>query len=209
MTELILVRHGQDREDVRGGWSPYGLTPLGVRQVDALCARLRREQFRADTLLCSDLPRAAETGTRIAAVLGMPAVFAPEWRETNNGTMAGMPHDEAARRFPGVFWHTLAWDEAYEGGESPSRFFQRIAGAFADVTDRMERGEIGPRVLIATHGGPIRVVSCLVTGTEWTNRAPSPFLVTATGLHRFALRDGVWSVVSLDDAAHLGQEWGI
>lgn len=37
---IYLVRHGKDDDTVRGGWSDHGLSPIGIKQVQALAEEM-------------------------------------------------------------------------------------------------------------------------------------------------------------------------
>jgi probable phosphoglycerate mutase len=199
---LHFVRHGQEVEGFRGGWSRYGLSEFGQRQVHALVARCRRERLQVDTVISSDLPRAWETGEPLAEALGVPLIPCEQWREANNGVLAGMPNGEAERLYPGLYWHKLEMQQTYPGGESPIHFRDRVMAALEGLCRAAETGQVGPRVLAVTHGGPIRVVASAVLGLEWTN-AKSIIAVGETSLHTIQRRGAEWSLLRLNDTAHL------
>jgi broad specificity phosphatase PhoE/NAD(P)-dependent dehydrogenase (short-subunit alcohol dehydrogenase family) len=137
---IVFVRHGQDERDYRGGWSRRGLVPEGREQALVLANALGERWQPIEHLLSSDLPRAAETAAPIAAALGLPVHHDPAWRETNNGDLAGMHNDEAALRYPGLYFAALAMDEAYPGGESPRQNYAHHGGIPAAVrADRSGR----------------------------------------------------------------------
>jgi len=119
-----LVRHGKDDETVRGGWSLSGLVDEGKRQVKHLVDYIleNKSALQIEKLYSSDLPRAVETVIPIASALNLTVDYLPEFRETNNGILAGMPNDIANEQFPGLYWSALEWDEAYPQGESPRMF---------------------------------------------------------------------------------------
>lgn len=102
---IYLVRHGKDDENYRGGWSDLGLLEEGVNQSKLLADYLdnNKERYKIDTLISSDLRRAAETSSEISAKLNIPIRFLSEWRETNNGRLAGMLNTEALEKYPGLF----------------------------------------------------------------------------------------------------------
>ena len=199
---LYLLRHGRDSAEFRGGWSERGLIEPGIGQVEALVSRLKSENFQPDTLLSSDLARAAQTAQLIGAALNLTPHPRPEWREVNNGSLAGLPNAEADQRFPDYYWAKLAWDEQYGGGDSPARFYQRIEGALSDLRFEIEQNKIGPVVLLVTHAGPIQVVSAIVEGQQWTNQSKL-YPVGQTSLHSFRLQNDRWSSLRLNDLDHL------
>jgi len=166
---LYLVRHGQDDSTVRGGWSDSPLTGEGIRQAQALQDEIlrRREELNIRRILSSDLPRALQTAQPTADALNIPIELHPEFREVNNGELAGMKNDLALLRYPGLFWNTLRWDEAYPGGESPREFTGRIERAW----NRLSSGLIqyNENALLFTHSGVIHVLRHLIRGTVYSN----------------------------------------
>ena len=101
MLQIHLVRHGHHPSGFRGGWSNHSLSNLGRAQGSLLADRLLREGFNIDTLVSSDLPRAKETADILGQALNVPVLLDEEWREVNNGVLAGMPDDQAQSRYPG------------------------------------------------------------------------------------------------------------
>ncbi|MBQ7596349.1 MAG: histidine phosphatase family protein [Clostridia bacterium] len=85
-----LLRHGADDDTRLGGWSDAGLSALGVEQVKQAGKTIADGNYNICRICSSDLPRAKETAEIIAGQLGVPVVFAKEFRETNNGDLAGI-----------------------------------------------------------------------------------------------------------------------
>ena len=95
---IYLMRHGADSPDRCGGWSPYGLTDKGINQVHAVGKSFRCKGIEA--IFSSDLLRAKESAEIVAAYLQLPVTYLPQFRETNNGALAGMLKTEAKKRIP-------------------------------------------------------------------------------------------------------------
>lgn len=170
-----LMRHGKDDDTLRGGWSDTPLSELGVEQVQALAEKLTKDpQFVVEKIYTSDLPRAKQTAGIISRNLHVPVTCLSQFREVNNGVLAGMKNVEALEKFPGLFWNTLGWDEKYPGGESPREFFERIASAWEDLAGDMRKS--GGNVILVTHGGVINVILHLVNGLTYSNQT-KPFPV--------------------------------
>ena len=86
---IYLMRHGQDDESRFGGWSSYGLTDTGKAQAEKSAQVLLRK--RISHIFSSDLARTKETAEIAAKKLCLPVTLLPEFREVNNGVLAGMP----------------------------------------------------------------------------------------------------------------------
>ena len=90
-TSVYLIRHGayDHRPSPEGTEAScdFGLSPLGLAQVEALCDRLAQtEEIKADHLFCSTLPRARQTAELLAQSLGLehqPVAELAEWDSGN------------------------------------------------------------------------------------------------------------------------------
>lgn len=201
---IYFVRHGQDEEGYRGGWSQRGLTDEGIRQAEKLGQYLNehKHEFNIQRIICSDLQRACQTAAIIADKLSLPLIGSEEWRETNNGLLAGMPHALAEEKFPGLYFSSLRMDEKYPGGESPLENFQRIKDTFTKLCQDQESADHHENVLVVTHGGVINIIYHLIKDTAWTNKNPF-FPAANTGLHRIEYRDGRWELTIENATPHL------
>ena len=160
---IYLIRHGQDDETVRGGWSNAPLTEVGIQQAEELAKKL--DELNISRIYSSDLRRSMQTAEILGIYLNIKVEPIPDFREVNNGDLAGMKNDEALIRYPGLFWNQLKWEERYPGGESPKEFFERISGAWDNFTkDQTED------VVLVTHGGVINVISAILQNKQYNNR---------------------------------------
>lgn len=164
-----LVRHGKDDETVRGGWSDHGLVPEGVGQVKALGAELVQRGLHIGCIYSSDLRRAKETALILQTYLDCPIGYLPEFREANNGRLAGMKQELANEKYPGVYWSALDYEECYPGGESPKQFFDRIRAAWTAFKKRITQTP-DKDVVLVTHGGVVEAILCMENGAEFTNK---------------------------------------
>ena len=165
---IYLLRHGADDDTRLGGWSDSRLSPLGIEQAQKAGEAIAKGSFNICRICSSDLPRARETAEIVAEKLGLPVEYIKALRETNNGDLAGLKIEEAKERFPGLYWRSLEWDQAYPNGESPNQFFNRVRNAWKDFK-REESAKSG-NTLLVTHGGVIDVILCLENGVPYTNK---------------------------------------
>ena len=190
---LYLVRHGQDDATVRGGWSDSPLTAEGILQAQALRDEilLRKDKLAIRRILSSDLPRALETAQPTSEALNLPIEPYPQFREVNNGELAGMKNDLALVRYPGLFWNTLEWNECYPGGESPKEFKERIENAWNHLAEELiQRNE---NTLLFTHSGVIHVIRHLIRETAYSNK-DKQFSVPHARLIPVVFSDGAWHI---------------
>ena len=202
---IYLVRHGKKDNNYRGGWSDLGLVEEGVNQSKLLADYLynNKERYKIDTLISSDLRRAVETSSEISAKLNLPARFLSEWRETNNGILAGMLNTEALQKYPGLFFNTLRMDEKYPSGESPIEFYNRIKEAYEKLCNEIINGVIGPNVMLVTHGGVIDILYHIINGVEWTNKCAPLCKLSNTGIHTVEHISGIWKITESNNIKHL------
>lgn len=202
---IYLIRHGMDDENYRGGWSNLGLVEEGVNQSKLLAEYLyeNKEKYNITTLISSDLRRAVETTKEIEEKLNVSTKFSSEWREINNGAVAGMLNTEALQKFPGLFFNTLKMDEQYPNGESPIEFYNRIKEAWHKLCNRIINSEIGPNVMLVTHGGVINIIYYIINGIEWTNKCAPLSKLTTTGMHIIEYGTDGWKITKSNNIEHL------
>ena len=187
----MLARHGKDDESVRGGWSQHSLSEEGMRQARELAGRLltQKNSYSLSRIYSSDLVRAAQTAQIVGDRLGLAVTLLPDFREVNNGLLAGMKNDLAEDRFPGLYWNQLAWEQTYPEGESPKAFYERIADAWERFSCELVSGK--ENVFLVTHGGVIQVILSLINNVPYTNKAPVRKIPYA-GSVALIFEDGKW-----------------
>jgi len=168
-----LIHHGKDDDSVRGGWSSAPLTADGIKQVQQLSAEiLMSDDMDIGVIYTSDLLRAKQTAQMISSVIAVPVIEMPEFREVNNGILAGMKNQIAEEQYPGLYWSSLDWEQTYPGGESPCLFYHRIADAWHHF--KQQTRCLDHNVILVTHGGVIHVIQCIEHGIAYSNKT-NPF----------------------------------
>lgn len=182
-----LIRHGQDDETVRGGWSDQQLTETGIQQAKILAEEVAK--LTAGTIYSSDLQRAVQTAQIIGNKVDKQVTLLPEFRETNNGELAGMENTTALERYPGLFWNQLEWDQCYPHGESPHQFYDRIQKAWESFCQMiLAKNE---DVILVTHGGVIHVILSLIEGRIYSNKEKQRNIPHAS-IIALSYENGVW-----------------
>lgn len=199
---IYLVRHGADDEGYRGGWSQRGLVTEGYRQSERLGRYLKENcsAFPIHRIVSSDLQRALDTANELARELEVSVKCTMDWREMNNGVIAGMPNEIVDERYPGLYFSGLQIDERYPGGESPLEFFTRIRDTFATLCEEQASSQPEENVIVVTHGGVINIIYHIVKELEWTNRSPK-FPSAYTSLHKIERQDGKWMISAENQTA--------
>ena len=122
---IYLIRHGADDNTRLGGWSDAELSPIGIEQVRHASEKISSGDYDIQHIFSSDLPRAKESAVIIAEKLGLYVTFIRDFRETNNGDLAGISKAKFQTDYPGLFYSSLKWDQRYPNGESPALFYNR------------------------------------------------------------------------------------
>lgn len=150
---IVLVRHGEtfwNREGRIQGHTESDLTPLGVRQAQAMAAAVghlvRRDGGDGWRLVSSPIGRARRTAESVAATTGLPIEIDARLAEISCGDWEGRLRADIAHHHPEVF-ATREWFFGAPGGET-----------FEDVTARAVDwlGSLPPepkrRVIAVSHG---------------------------------------------------------
>ena len=163
MTTLLLARHGESDWNRARRWQGFADRPLTARgraQAAALAERL--EKFPLDAVYSSDLVRAGSTAQAVAEAQGLEVVQLPALREVDVGEWQGLTRDEAEDRFPDGFRRWQAGGTGWEKGETYGEMSARVLKTVTRIT----RDHEGGRVLIVSHGGPIRAIHAAALGIE-------------------------------------------
>jgi broad specificity phosphatase PhoE len=174
VTTILLARHGEtdwNRERRVQGHTDRPLNDEGRLQARALAAELADDP--PDAVYSSDLVRAHETARIVAEPLGLDVIVVPELRERDFGTWEGLTDDEILARYPQA--HNGPWGDA----ESREETLERVRDAVARIGDSHPNG----RVLVITHGGPVRALLTACDAGE-VGRIPN------CTVHRIRLLDG-------------------
>jgi probable phosphoglycerate mutase len=153
----MLIRHGEsyaNSDGLAGGpIGDGGLTPLGVRQAEALAKRLvaSKELMKATAFYTSALPRAIETGEVLRP--GLPKDLAPvvdaAFNEISVGEGDGLPWAQYVERYGAPDWDLDPDALTAPGGESLLGFFERCREAIERTVARHPK----ELVVIVCHGG--------------------------------------------------------
>ena len=165
---IFLIRHGEDDNTRLGGWSDAGLSTLGIEQVKRASERIAKGNYNIRHIFSSDLLRAKETSDIISDRLGIDVTFLKEFRETNNGDLAGISKERFQTDYPGLYYSSLEWEQRYPNGESPKQFYDRIRDSWDALKNKAD--SLNENVLLVTHGGVIDVILCIENGIPYTNR---------------------------------------
>lgn len=177
------------------------LSDVGRRQAAALARRLAREEIHA--VYASDLQRAWETATVIAAPHGLSVHPEPRLREMNFGAWEGLTFDEIEQRYPGTFTalQTDPLNAAPPNGETMAQVTDRVQAALDDILG----AHLNQNVLLVGHGGSFQMLMCLILGL--TPRARWQFRLSPASVSRLHLYEEGAALTCLNDTCHLDPDF--
>jgi 2,3-bisphosphoglycerate-dependent phosphoglycerate mutase len=208
VTRLLLVRHGESNSTVgrmiAGHRSCTGLSPLGIRQSEALHDRwVAHPEATPDVVIASNYARAQETARLVCAGLGWPEIEVVDgFGEHDPGPECdGLSFAEYLERFE---IGADAWEAGdpfgvtFPGGETVAAFHYRVGTTLAEVL----AANPDRTVLVFCHGGVINAV------LRQAFKAPAmgafeTFTTNAAITELQLVRPGLWRLLRYNDAAHL------
>ena len=196
MTRLLLVRHGETLLNEQGRFQGHGdarLSERGRRQAAALARVLQHEEI--DAAYSSDLSRARQTAEIITAGRMSRMVSVPALREIAFGDWEGLTYAEIQQKDSDNLrrWERDPAANPPPGGEGLEAIDQRV-GSFLN---RMRDRHPGATVLIATHGGPIRLIACRALGVPAV--AHRRLVVSPGSLSEICFYAEISTIVRLND----------
>ncbi len=197
--EMIIVRHGrpQTAVDVDGIADP-GLDEIGVWQAERVSDWLRHEAI--DAVVTSPKARAIETVRPLMATLGRDHEVIPDLDEVDRFSSSYYP-TEIIHTEGGAYWDKImAQDWEGLGWDDPATFRARVEAVWADLIAN-PRGE---RVVVACHGGVIRIILGAIAGPAI---GFFPLNVDYASICRVTVDDeGKQRFISLNETGHFDAE---
>lgn len=162
MAKVFLVRHGAtlwNLEKRAQGHADIDLNEEGHKQAATVASDLSRMDI--DAVYASDLKRAVDTATPIAAAHGLEVVVDKDLREIDQGDWEGLTADQIRERWPDLWGPNRHYNER-PGGESPQLVRARALAA----VERAVRSHPDGRIVVVSHGGTIRWISAEALGYD-------------------------------------------
>lgn len=155
MTRLVLIRHAEADESMRGrsyGRLDIPLSSAGRAQALAIAETLG--DVRLDAIFASPLQRAIDTAAPLAEARGLEVAIHDGLRELDFGALEGWTFDDIARERPELYerWMTDPTQTRFPHGESFADLRERALAAAAEIRSDHEHAAI------VAHGGVIRAI---------------------------------------------------
>lgn len=159
--ELIIVRHGRPliAADVDGIADP-GLDEIGKWQAERLAQWVAHEEI--DAVVTSPKARAIETVAPLMDRVGRTNEVVADLDEVDRFSSSYYP-TELVHTHGGAYWDKIVardWDAL--GWDDPETFRRRVLVAWDDLLANPR----GDRVVVACHGGVIRIILGAVAGPD-------------------------------------------
>ncbi|MFC3551608.1 histidine phosphatase family protein [Lysobacter cavernae] len=179
---IDLLRHGDTGQRSYRGQLDDALTDDGWAQLRAAVVG-----HEWDAIVSSPLQRCAAFARELAAARGLPLRLDARLAEYHFGDWQGVPIERLAERDGdalGRFWADPVVNPP-PGAETFAAFRIRLCAALDSIAhDRSTHAAPGPRTLVITHGGAIRLLRCIEAGRGFGDMAGID--VAHASLHRLS-----------------------
>ncbi|HXZ72733.1 MAG TPA: histidine phosphatase family protein, partial [Streptosporangiaceae bacterium] len=191
-------------EDRFQGQYDFALTEKGAEQARALAARWKKEGMTFDLCVSSPLLRARQTAEIVSAALEVPLEIDPDWMEIDNGLLAGLTEDQAARVAPRPDFMT-PYTRFGKVGESRWEVYLRAGRALQHLLDRPPG-----RFLVASHGGILNLLMYAILGIPLQADFSGPrfmFQNTAYAVFSYQPERHNWRMLAFENAITEEGKW--
>ncbi len=181
---LWLVRHGESNWNrlgwIQGQLDEPRLTRRGRLQAERVATLLATKELSA--VFSSDLQRARSTAEIIASRTGCAVRVDTRLRERSFGALEGAPTGSLPAEATGIGGGRVTDASAHPiGGES----LAEVATRCAEFIRRLEAEQPEGDLAVVAHGGSIRLLSSIVSGTPLVGLRWGP--IATASVHRLVL----------------------
>jgi probable phosphoglycerate mutase len=203
-TRILAIRHGETAWNVDAriqGQLDIGLNSTGQWQARRLADALAGggQDGQIDMIYSSDLCRAFDTATAVAASTQGPLQQDAGLRERHFGVFQGCTPDEIAALYPEqvLRWRQRDPDFCPEGGESLHTFYARCVSTAARLAARHP----GQTIALVAHGG---VLDCLYRAAcGMPIEAPRGWQLGNASINRLLYTGDTFTMIGWGDTQHL------
>ena len=160
---LDLLRHGETTlSHTLRGHLDDALTEHGWLQMQSTIQQYLDAQVHWDVIISSPLQRCQKFAAALAKQLELPLLLNAEIKEMYFGDWEGMSTQTIYENEPELLANFWQYPTRYHApnGESLHQFQQRVIHGFDEIYVQMQQHNWN-RVLIVTHGGVIKLLTCL------------------------------------------------
>jgi len=200
--DVFIMRHGQsqaDLEDRHEGRADFELTPLGIKQAQALGEWLK-QHYRIEKIFSSTLKRASKTAQIISKITEADVDFDETLMEWDNGLLAGLFREEAAKRFPNPPGGRKPHD-THAQTESMINFRARAETFWSKFLHELNESSNNKQIGICSHGGMINML--LRSLLKLPINQEMTFATGDTGVHYVKITQNKRTIMYLNRQDHL------
>lgn len=207
MVKILLIRHGQSEGNVKRvfcGRIDYPLTAAGKEQGEETCKYIYSE-YKVCGVYASELTRAKQTVEKLSGLTGIPLKPMAEFNELYGGKWEDETVPYIAEHFSDDFkvWEENVGDARPTGGESFEELKDRaLKGMFKVARECEGKGGVA---VIATHGGVIRTLQCVLSGLPLSEMKNIPWVNNAS-VTTVVYEDGEFCLERVGYDAFLGDK---
>lgn len=202
-TKIIIVRHAEclgNVENKLSGITDFDLTPLGIKQIEKVSKRLKRENI--DIIYTSPLKRAYQTAKGIAKESNIKELIIDKnLIEINYGECDGMNWNDIDTKYPRVRGE---WKEKnhYPIGIPGQEPYVDLQNRITNEIEKIINKNIGKTICIVSHGIAIGSFMCYVHKLpfECVNELPT---ISNTGIEILEYENGKFNIIIEADNSHL------
>ena len=195
---LLIIRHGESEADllnIHEGRADYKLTSHGHDQAEAMAAYVKAH-YKVSKIYSSTLTRAKQTAQHLSTAVSCPVILEPLLMEFNNGLIAGMNKQDAAKKYPivpNIPIHASVYKQ-----ESMLEFRFRADHILSKIISECTQEDT---VVIVSHGGMINQLyrSFLRLPVD----SDIFFGTGDTGIHEWNLHADRHMIIKSNQLAHL------
>jgi len=199
--KLILVRHGQTEENVKGLLQGQGINSFlnnkGIEQAKKLARRLKKEKI--NVIYSSDLQRALKTAEEVMSFQSSAKLVSAQWlRERNLGIYEGRKSTEY---YQDVEKSSLPFHIFKpSGGESLFELYSRVENSFKKIIKKHK----DDTVLLVSHGGVSTMLLLKIFNKSITNENCKTYKVDNASISMLEIFEKKTPVVQIiNDTGHL------
>ena len=203
-TRILAVRHGETAWNADTRIQGHIDIPLNVKGQwqAAQLAKALAAQDKLHAVYSSDLKRAHETATAVAALQGLEVVSHPGLRERGFGAFEGKTFAEIEIALPedSLLWRKRDphWTPPH-GGESLIVMEQRVRQTLNELASQ----HTGQHIALFAHGGVMDLLYRIATQQDL--QAPRTWALTNTAINRLLWTPQSVSLVGWSDTSHLDE----
>lgn len=204
---ILLIRHGQSEGNIKKvfcGKVDFPLTEKGKEQGAVACEYIYAN-YKVCAIYASELTRARQTVKRLSELSGIPVSVKPQFNELFGGKWENETVPYIAEHYPEDFkvWEENVGEARPTGGESFKELADRTFKGLRAVVE--ECGEKDGVAVVATHGGVIRTIQCLLSGLPLSEMKNIPW-VNNSSITEIKYADGKFVLGKIGYDEFLGEK---